>query len=297
MSSGHSVLLSGGSGLLGGKVIGCVALDETPLVSLGRSAPRGLPDGVIHQVADFSSEFQVPPEIRPSTIFHLAQSRHYNAFPSQARDIFSVNVASTVSLCGLAEEREVSNFLFASTGGVYAHSFHRLYEESSILPWGNLDFYVSSKLAGEMFVSAYSSLFNVAVARYFFIYGPGQKSSMLIPRLVSKIQQGEEIVVEGSDGIQVSPIYVDDAASATHLAGRSEFTGILNIAGDEIINIAELAELIGEILSLRPRIVRSGKPIARNLAGDNSKMRDLLGKPKTSLREGLVKLIESDFTS
>lgn len=273
------------------------ALDETPLVSLGRSAPKGLPDEAIHQDADFSSEFQVPHAIRPSTIFHLAQSRHYSAFPSEARDIFSVNVASTISLCGLAEERGVSNFLFASTGGVYAHSIHRLYEESSTLPWGSLDFYVSSKLAGEMFVSAYSTLFNVVVARYFFIYGPGQKSSMLIPRLISKVQQGEEIVVEGSEGIQISPIYVDDAARATHLAGRTEFTGIFNIAGDEIISIAELAELIGEILSLRPRIVRSGNSIARNLAGDNSKMRDLLGKPRTSLREGLAKLIESDFTS
>jgi nucleoside-diphosphate-sugar epimerase len=147
-----------------------------------------------------------------------------------------------------------------------------------------------------MFASAYNTLFNVAVARYFFIYGPGQKSSMLIPRLVSKVQRGEEIVVEGSDGVQVSPIYVDDAAQATHVAGLTEFGGVVNIAGDEVLSIAEIAELIGEILSLRPKIVRSGEPGRRNLAGDNSKMRDLLCKPKTSLRDGLAKLIESDLT-
>lgn len=101
-----------------GEVMEYVALDETPLISSGWSAPKGLPDNASHQHADFSSEFQAPTGIRPSIIFHLGQSLRYSAFPSQARDIFSVNVASTISLCDMAQERGARSVPFASTGSV-----------------------------------------------------------------------------------------------------------------------------------------------------------------------------------
>lgn len=296
MNEEQGFVVTGASGLLGGRVVELLALLEKGTVSLGRTAPKEAHRKVHHISSDFSS--QSLPNGLPcdATYIHLAQSRHYYDFPARANEIFSVNVASTLALASRALETSATTFFLASTGGVYGGSLEPLTEDSRVEPQESLSFYITTKLSAEMLVHAYSDLINVIRARYFFIYGPGQAGNMLIPRLISKVQKGEEISVDGRAGVLLNPIFVDDAAQATYLAATTGLTGILNISGNEIVTIVDIADLIGELLGIQPKIRRSGQPVLQNLVGDNSRMSSSLWKPHIDLRQGLKMVIESDFS-
>src|SRR4051812_27221224 len=55
-------------------------------------------------------------------VIHLAQSNRWQEFPDQAADIFAVNVASTARLLDYAVHAGATNFVLASTGGLYGSS-------------------------------------------------------------------------------------------------------------------------------------------------------------------------------
>ena len=76
----------------------------------------------------------------------------------------------------------------------------------------DLGFYLSSKLCSEIIADNYSSFMNIVSLRFFFVYGPRQSETMLIPRLIKNIKNGDAITLQGPDGILINPTYVSDAA-------------------------------------------------------------------------------------
>lgn len=295
MEGGFGFVVTGTSGLLGGRLAELLDHEDKNTVSLGRTAPKHNLKKIHHITSDFST--QGIPNGLPSgaTFIHLAQSRHYSDFPANAKEIFSVNVASTIDLASSALETSAKTFLLASTGGVYRGSLEPLTEDSRVEPQDGLSFYISSKLSAEMLVNGYSDLFNVIIARYFFIYGPGQSGNMLIPRLISKVLRGEEIIVDGTTGVSMNPIFVEDAAQATLRAAAEGLTGILNISGNEIFSLVDIVDLIGDLVGIRPKIKRSGKPVLHNLVGDNTRMSSSVWEPLVDLRRGIALMLEKDF--
>ena len=107
-------LLTGGSGLIGARLI--AALGSENVVALGRRRPAGEPPWIPYDLTAPELPDCLP---RVETVIHLAQSRRYRAFPTEARDIFEVNVASTARLLDWARGIGVRRFIYASSGGVY----------------------------------------------------------------------------------------------------------------------------------------------------------------------------------
>ena len=80
--------------------------------------------------------------------------------------------------------------------------------------------------------------------RPFFVYGPGP-SRLLISRLAGQILSGDEILVDGLPGMRINPIHARDAAAMIEAALGLEESAVLNIAGDEVVTIEELATRLG----------------------------------------------------
>jgi UDP-glucose 4-epimerase len=94
---------------------------------------------VTRDVADLSKSFK--PQKFPQKIdivIHLAQSRHYKHFPAAAHDIFAVNTNATAQLLQYAYRANASQFIYASTGGVYRTGFGL--NEGDDLPFPLRDF-------------------------------------------------------------------------------------------------------------------------------------------------------------
>ncbi len=224
-------------------------------------------------------------------VIHFAQSEHYKEFPDQAVDVFNVNIASTFQLLEYSRKVKASTFVYASSGGVYGASNTTCSENDRIQDVANLDFYLGSKLCSEVLVRNYSNFFNIIILRFFFVYGPGQRETMLIPRLVASIRQGIPITLQNKTGLILNPIYVDDAAMAAYHALSLQGNHIINVAGPECISIKEIAEIIGAVINKKPlfQIGDSNKQL--QLVGSITRMSKLLNSPHIRFREGIEKYI------
>jgi len=219
-------------------------------------------------------------------VIHLAQSKHYREFPSQAADIVNINVSATIGLAGWALEHGVKRFLFASTGSVYGSKdcVHR--EEDHCNPE---TMYGASKLAAEVLLKPYSEFMHVLVLRLFGVYGPGQVDAML-PVVIQRFNAGTEITLAGNIGVRFNPIYVEDCASAIHrltTAPTSSGYEVLNIGGTELIDLREVSELL-ESFGNKKALTRVTADNPRQLVGSNEKLHQLCGFTQiVSFQEGL----------
>ena len=114
---------------------------------------------------------------------------------------------------------------------------------------------------------------------------------MLIPRLIENIKNGNEISLQGNEGIKINPIYVTDASNAlSQMIALSKGNYKFNIGGNEILSLREICETIGELIGKAPKF-KILKEEPKNLIGDISKMKEMLTTPVTSINSGLSSLL------
>lgn len=224
-------------------------------------------------------------------IYYLAQSNRFREFPEGTEDMLSINVVAPNQIARWAVKNNVKTFVYASSGGVYTNPDKPVKEFFDINANEKLGFYLNSKLSAEMLLKNYASLFETfVIIRPFFMYGPGQNKSMLIPRLIDNIKHGKEIILNGTEGIRINPIYISDVAEAIAKIVNLKGEYIINIAGEEIITLKKLGMLIGDILGEQPIFTNHFQP-QNDLVSDIKIMKNLLGIPKVSLTEGLEKMV------
>lgn len=281
------VLITGIQGLLGRRLAS--ALNDKGFIIHG-IARRNIHDAkssihylTINLASDWS--FETLPR-QCDVVIHLAQSASFRDFPNSALDVFKVNIESTARLLDYARQAGVKKFIFASSGGVYGNGTQAFKENSPIVPPGQLGYYLGSKACGEILVQSYASVFNVVVVRPFFIYGPGQNRSMLIPRLFDSVATGKPISLQGDNGIRINPIHVDDAASAVAAAIDLNESATFNIGGPEVLSIRDICEAMGRHLGVEPVFTQQNSE-PNDLIADYSAMRNFLYDPKCRLEDSL----------
>jgi nucleoside-diphosphate-sugar epimerase len=196
-----------------------------------------------------------------------------------------------------ARESGIERFVFASSSSVYGDAERLPTQESEtprpISPYG------VTKLAAEHLCRLYFSRFGVPVTalRYCTVYGPRQRPDMAFSRFIESAIEGRTIEIYG-DGLQTRDFtYVDDAVTATVAAGSVGRPGeIYNIAGGAQATVADVIELLGELLGQKVPVrhlpVAGGEP--RHTGAEIGKARQDLGyAPVTSLEQGLARQLAS----
>ena len=74
------------------------------------------------------------------------------------------------------------------------------------------DTYVSSKISAELMLNCLKNQLSINILRPFFILGNYKNNIRLFPRLLDKIVNKENIILDSDDGILINPIAVDNAA-------------------------------------------------------------------------------------
>jgi nucleoside-diphosphate-sugar epimerase len=134
-------------------------------------------------------------------------------------------------------------------------------------------------------------LFQTIVFRFFFVYGPGQQA-MMVPSLLQRVLDGELITIQGDPGIRTNPIYVEDAAAVFEPALALDASDLFNIAGDEVVTIRGLVELMEQASGRSTTIASAPGDLGGDLVGDNTRMKEVLGvTPATRLLDGLRSMI------
>ena len=284
------ILLTGATGLLGQATLSKLALDHQ-MTALVRVFPSSPVPGVRYLEIDLSTDFdtaQLPRNI--DVVMHLVQSRNFRNFPEFASEVFNTNVQSTLRLLNYARQTYVSKFVFASTGGVYADSSEVLNESSPLRQFSDLNFYFTSKLAAEMLLFNFRHFFEIHILRFFFIYGPGQDPSMLIPRLIGRVRANEAIQMSDSQGFSFNPIFVEDAVEVLRQTLKSRFPMILNVAGRDTVNLLFLTNLIANLFNAVPKLeLAASQP---NIIADTTKLSQYVDLTEfTSVENGMRYMI------
>ncbi len=290
-----SILVTGASGLLGRATLTWLGT-ACRVYALTRKPPQQpLPQNAALVVHDLQRRDDLPLTEAPETIVHLAQSPRYRDFPEGATEVFDVNAGSTQRLLDWGYRNGVRRFIYASTGGLYGHGEHAFREDASVDGVGALRHYYVSKRCGELLAQSYTEHMIVVILRFFFAYGPGQAKAMLMSRLIGRVINQQSIVLQGCDGFRLNPIYASDAAAAIGAAVSLETSETINVAGEQILTLREIATTIGDLVGIAPLFeTRSYEP-AKHLVGCTDKMKRLLGSPEVTIKAGLEQMIDCDW--
>ncbi len=293
--SGNRVLITGGAGFIGSRLVTALASDNDVRVldNLSNGSRSNVPNDVTLIQGDLRNEKAVEQATDGvDIIFHHAALIDVERSVRRPALTHEINVTGTVTLLEQAR-KESATVVFASSAAVYGHpSSVPIAEDASMEPTSP---YGLSKLAAEQYVNLYGELYDITTVslRYFNVYGAGQLSgpySAVISIFVEQALSGDPITVEG-DGSQTRDfVHIDDVVNANLLAASSGVTGVFNIGTSESVSILELAETIRDVVGSDSEIVHVDErpgDIARSRA-DISQAKSVLGfTPSVSLHDGI----------
>jgi UDP-glucose 4-epimerase len=284
------VLVVGGGGFIGGHLIRRLVESGASVSATSRpDAPRPRSPGVVWVDSDLSSpDPTLSWPSRCDSIIYLAQSRHWRRFPEGADDVFKVNVGGVFRAAEYARRVGARRFVFASSGSVYPKSGQPALEGASIQVPGERAFYPAAKLAAELLLGPYESLFAVIILRLFMPYGAGQAPEMLLPQLVGRVRADEPITLDGNDGLLANPVAASDVAATIERCLQLDAGATMNVAGPEVLTLRQIGLAIGEAVGRTPRFEMRPATEAPSVVGDTARLQAALGwAPTTRLADGL----------
>jgi UDP-glucose 4-epimerase len=156
--------------------------------------------------------------------------------------------------------------------------------------------YTATKLAGEMYCTSYSKLYDVptTILRFGIPYGPRARPAAVLPIFVNKALAGEPLTIAG-DGKQTRRfVYVEDLADGVVRALRPEARGrVYNLVGEEDTSVRDIAEAVrgavGDV-AITHTEGRAGDFAGARVCGERA-ARELDWRARTPYAEGVKRYV------
>lgn len=284
-----TVLVVGGAGFVGRHLVRHLAAHGMRVVATTRSGSK-LPsiadvDWVECDLASDDVTSKWPS--RYESLIYLAQSSRWREFPAAASDIFRVNMFALHQATEHARNAGAKRLIHFSTGTVYSQTKQPACENEPIQPSATRSFYASTKLAAELLLQPYSTVFGVTQLRLFMPYGSGQNPKMLLPSIVTKIRDGVSVDLHGHEGLRCNPIAIDDVVEVARRCLELHGSQTLNVAGPDVLSLREVAEAIGVVVGKRPQFSVRDEAVPV-IVGDTTRLHQVLGwQPATRFADGV----------
>jgi nucleoside-diphosphate-sugar epimerase len=280
------VLVSGASGFVGGHLVPVLLASGHDVIALVRQPISFLAaEGVTVVEADLErlDETELPDV---EAVVHLAQANV--PFPDEAETLYRVNTESTLVLLDHARRTGARAFLYASSASVYGYGDRPFTEHD---PPASRDFYAVTKLNGEQLVAAYDRFFSTTVFRLVAPYGPGQ-SGRMIPAVIGRVREGQPVTLNGGGRPRMNPIYVEDAARAVIAALELGGNHLINVAGDQVVGIDDIARLAGQVLGREPVFEQGDADAPGDVVADTTRFHELLDLGElVGMAEGIRRMV------
>jgi UDP-glucose 4-epimerase len=307
--AGRAALVTGGAGFIGSHLVDALVaagwrtrvLDD---FSSGREDNLHAAGSAIELIRGSLCD----PETLERALRGVEVVFHQGAVPSVPRSVaeplrtHEVNASGTLRVLEAARHAAVRRVVYAASSSAYGDT--PVLPKVETLPANPRSPYALQKWTGETYCRLYSELYGLETValRYFNVFGPRQNPesqyAAVVPRFVVACLRGEAPVVYG-DGEQTRDFtFVEDAVRANLLAAQAggAVGQVVNVAGGRRVSLNELLREIGALCgtSLRARHEPARAGDVRDSLADLTRARSLLGyEPRVSLREGLLRTIES----
>lgn len=295
-----SVLITGGAGFIGSHLTERLIAEGyhiTVVDDLSRGNLRNLSTilNEIQFVKGNITDYDLMSKlVKNSDItFHLASLSRVMPSIENPELCFEANVHGTEIIARLCS-RYGKKLVFSSSREVYGTAEYVPVNEGHPLNPENP--YGASKVCGEKVIDAYSKCYglNYLILRLTNVYGE-RDFERVIPIFMEKTLKNEAFIVYGGQQI-LDFVHVNDAIEAFMHAFDFSENLIFNIGSGEGVTVLDLVKLIGDITNCKNEIVlrekRKGE-VERFVANIEKAKRLLHWVPKTKLREGVSRLLES----
>ena len=291
------VLVTGGTGFIGRQAVPLLRDRGREVHVVSSRSDAAIPEGVRLHSADLldpGARSELVAEIKPDLLMHLA----WYLQPGQVWDSVE-NVRWVEASLGLLRDFAAhggKRALVAGTCSEYGPVAGVCNEDTTPLAPSNLYGVAKDSLRSIAAAAASALAIELAWARIFFAYGPGEHPVRLVASVIRHLLAGEPAPC--SHGRQVrdylSTVDIGDALVATLESG---FTGTLNIGSGERLTLREIVGATADLIG-RPELVRFGEVIPPPddpplLVADTTRLRSQVGwRPRYRLEEGLELTID-----
>lgn len=216
---------------------------------------------------------------------------NYGVLPPKFPQHWEVNVAATGRLA--RRYRDAEAFVHGSTGSLYQYQGERpLREDDAYGLHAPVEHYSAGKIASEFLLKHLSEDYGlpVTIVRIFSFYGPRGGG---VTQRVDQVARGEPVSVYPGFRNMHTPMYEDDYVEKTIGAATiaKSPVEIVNLGGTDPMSTQDYCRIAGELLGKEPQFVENS--LSWPIWGDTTKMVELLGPCKVSVREGIRRVIES----
>jgi UDP-glucuronate 4-epimerase len=208
-----------------------------------------------------------------------------------------VNVEGTVNILEAARARKVKKLTIASSSSVYGVNSKVPFSESDPI-FSAISPYAASKLACEALGHVYHHTYgmDIAMLRFFTVYGPRQRPDLAIRKFTKLISEGKSIPVYGDGSTARDHTFISDIVDGVMACTDREFGfDVFNLGESQTVTLSRLIELIEAAVGKKAIIDRQplqpgDVPIT---FADISKARARLGyNPKVKVEQGIPMFVD-----
>ncbi|WP_336361306.1 NAD-dependent epimerase/dehydratase family protein [Haladaptatus sp. ZSTT2] len=274
--SGKRILVTGGAGLIGSRMVAQLLPENEVVVAdnLSNGIRDSVPDEAEFVNVDLADEAAVAEVITDDldAVFHFAAAEKY-VNSDEPRKQFEVNGEITYNILERMQEVGVSNLVFTSSSTVYGEAPRPTPEDYA--PLEPISIYGAAKLSEESLLSVFAHSYDFTVWNFRFanIVGP-RFGHGVVPDFVEKLQANpEKLVILGNGRQEKSYMHVSECVEAiAHVVENADAPmNSYNLGTRTTTSVTTIADIVSDEMGLDPEYEYTGGD--RGWTGDVPKMR------------------------
>ena len=258
------VLLTGAAGLVGRGVAQRLRNDR--IDHIGVDVAGGKVDGfdvVQCDVRDIQRLHEIALRQKPTAVIHCGAYSGPMLGQDNPAAVIAVNVGGTANLLDLSRIHAIKRFIFCSSISAVGPTASPIDENAVLAP---TTVYGATKAACEHLVTAYRHAHGMETVclRLHSVWGPNRTTACALGAMIKNAIANRETRMEAGGDAPTQYLHVDDAADAIARALQAKTLPqpIYNIAGDRVIPLFEVAEIVRRVLpGARITVGSGGNPL------------------------------------
>ncbi len=253
-----NILITGSNGLVGSKLIQLLTsqyTDQYTTIATGRGANR-LPTTqgyTYHSLdsTDIEGYTQLFTQYHPiDTVIHTAAYTQVDAAEIDKQECYQANVVAVEILANLCKTHG-THLVYLSTDFVFDGKKQAIYDEKDTP--NPLSYYAETKYQAEQKIQQIAPSYSIARTIIVYGYEAHLSRSNIILWIKKSLEEKKSIQVVNDQ--YRTPTLAEDVAAGSLLLAIHKSQGIYNIAGDELLNMYDLAIKVANFWNLDTSLI------------------------------------------